>query len=453
MTSADKWLKQELDELEEAQRMINDAISTFDDPTPFIEPQANGDLKKKSCNVSNSQPLSEADQSVAELLSSLNIEEESPKQEKFDLPDPPSLDDLLIEENTENSPPVADLPEKSMSKPVKKTTGVSSVTIQLKGKSPSNRTSKVSEPENVETPPPVPPLPAEDTNDEPVVAELSTPLNQSEENKDEKTENGKTESTVSKRSSVPSNVDSATDSEVSSCLPTLTLENQMNNDQKKELSDLEKDLEFYTQTLLGNIDKPKDKEFYGFCAICNQPVEGEKEGCKALGNIYHIKCFNCSVCSKSIHGVQFYSSNDKLFCQDCYLSSLEKCCVCDKVITEKILRANGKAYHPECFSCCVCGTLLEGKPFTTDDDGNIYAVDCYYEKHGVRCDACGKAITPEEGSEEAVRIVALGKNFCVKCYKCEKCDVKFEKGEEKGCYPLEGVMMCLKCNNSMVAVN
>ena len=41
MTSADKWLKQELDELEEAQRMINDAISTFDDPTPFIDSQGN----------------------------------------------------------------------------------------------------------------------------------------------------------------------------------------------------------------------------------------------------------------------------------------------------------------------------------------------------------------------------------------------------------------------------
>jgi len=397
--------------------------------------------------------LSEADRSVAELLSSLNIEEKSPKQEKFDLPDPPSLDDLLIEESTENSKPVADLPQKSMSKPLKKTTGVSSVTIQLKGKTPSNRTSKISEPENVETPPPVPPLPAEDTNDERVVvaaAQPLAPLSQSEEKQNEKKEDAKTESSVSNITSV---VDSAADSEISSCIPTLTLENQMNSDQKKELSDLEKDLEFYTRTLLGNIDKPKDKEFYGFCAICKQPVEGEKEGCKALGNIYHIKCFNCSVCSKSIHGVQFYNSNDKLFCQDCYLSSLEKCCVCDKVITEKILRANGKAYHPECFACCVCGTLLEGKPFTTDDDGNIYAVDCYYEKHGVRCDACGKAITPEEGKEEALRIVALGKNFCVKCYKCEKCDVKFEKGEEKGCYPLEGVMMCLKCNNSMVAVN
>ena len=39
MTSADKWLKQELDELEKAQKMINDAISTFDDPTPYIESQ------------------------------------------------------------------------------------------------------------------------------------------------------------------------------------------------------------------------------------------------------------------------------------------------------------------------------------------------------------------------------------------------------------------------------
>ena len=48
-------------------------------------------------------------------------------------------------------------------------------------------------------------------------------------------------------------------------------------------------------------------------------------------------------------------------------------------------------------------------------------------KHGVRCDACGKAITPEEGEEEALRIVALGKNFCVKCYKCEVCTFNIKK--------------------------
>ena len=131
---------------------------------------------------------------------------------------------------------------------------------QLKGKTPSNRTSKISEPENVETPPPVPPLPAEDTNDERVVvvaAQPLAPLSQSEENQNEKKEDAKTESSVSNMISVPSVVDSAADSEISSCLPTLTLENQMNSDQKKELSDLEKDLEFYTRTLLGNIDKPK----------------------------------------------------------------------------------------------------------------------------------------------------------------------------------------------------
>ena len=128
---------------------------------------------------------------------------------------------------------------------------------QLKGKTPSNRTSKISEPENVETPPPVPPLPAEDTNDERVVvvaAQPLAPLSQSEENQNEKKEDAKTESNIT---SVPSVVDSAADSEISSCIPTLTLENQMNSDQKKELSDLEKDLEFYTRTLLGNIDKPK----------------------------------------------------------------------------------------------------------------------------------------------------------------------------------------------------
>jgi len=257
MTSADKWLKQELDELEKAQKMINDAISTFDDPTPYIESQANGNLKKKSNNVSNSQSLSEADRSVAELLSSLNIEEESPpRQEKLKLPDPPSLDDLLIEEKIENTPSTSDLPKKGMSKPVKKTTGFSSVTIQLKGPSDSNNSS-VNEPSKVEIPPPIPPLPAEDKtdSDEHVVCEPPKPFNQLEETQDITTKNTQSNSSVG--SSVSSMNESAADSEVSKKLPKLTLENQMNDDQKKELSDLEKDLEFYTKTLLGNIDTPK----------------------------------------------------------------------------------------------------------------------------------------------------------------------------------------------------
>jgi hypothetical protein len=35
------------------------------------------------------------------------------------------------------------------------------------------------------------------------------------------------------------------------------------------------------------------------------------------------------------------------------------------------------------------------------------------------CASCGKSITPMEGTEDTVRVVAMGKDFHVDCYICE----------------------------------
>lgn len=211
----------------------------------------------------------------------------------------------------------------------------------------------------------------------------------------------------------------------------------------------ESELDYYTKTLLANMANPSDDQCYGYCDICKKVVEGEQVGCRAFGKVYHIACFVCVGCSKPLHGIEFYGVDNQPYCTSCYLESLEKCVVCGKAITERILRASGKAYHPECFKCCSCEKILDGCPFAADDDNNVYCVDCYHDKFAPKCAVCGKPILPDEGKEESLRIVLMGKDYHVGCFKCEICG-ELLSGEGRGCYPLDGKLLCLKCNTESI---
>lgn len=58
-------------------------------------------------------------------------------------------------------------------------------------------------------------------------------------------------------------------------------------------------------------------------------------------------------------------------------NTLEDCVVCDKKITERILKAVGKSYHPKCFTCTSCTKSLDGIPFTLDTANKVHCVECY----------------------------------------------------------------------------
>ncbi|KAG8180921.1 hypothetical protein JTE90_020147 [Oedothorax gibbosus] len=212
----------------------------------------------------------------------------------------------------------------------------------------------------------------------------------------------------------------------------------------------EAEVDRLTDLMVQNMENSSDPEFYGICYNCGEKVLGEGSGCTAMEHVYHISCFTCHVCYKELRGKPFYAKDGKPFCEDDYLNTLEKCCVCGGRILDRILRATGKPYHPNCFTCVVCGKCLDGIPFTVDATNQIYCIDDFHKKFAPRCCVCHQPIMPEQGKEETVRVVALDRSFHVQCYRCEDCGLRLSSEAEGSCYPLDDHILCRSCNAKRV---
>ncbi|XP_020774401.1 lipoma-preferred partner [Boleophthalmus pectinirostris] len=212
----------------------------------------------------------------------------------------------------------------------------------------------------------------------------------------------------------------------------------------------EDELERLTKKMLYDMDHPPSEEYFGRCASCGENVVGEGTGCTAMDQVFHVDCFVCMTCSSKLRGKPFYAVDKKAYCEPCYVNTLETCNSCSKPIMERILRATGKAYHPHCFTCVVCHRSLDGVPFTVDASNHIHCIQDFHKKFAPRCCVCHEPIMPAPGQEETVRIVALDRDFHVQCYRCEDCGSLLSEGENQGCYPLDGHVLCKNCNSGRI---
>ncbi|XP_053226426.1 zyxin isoform X2 [Podarcis raffonei] len=211
------------------------------------------------------------------------------------------------------------------------------------------------------------------------------------------------------------------------------------------------ELEMLTQKLMKDMDQPPHAEATNseLCGLCHKALSRTQPAVRALDKLFHVECFTCFKCEKQLQGQQFYNVDEKPFCEECYAGTLEKCCVCKQTITDRMLRATGNSYHPQCFTCVVCHKALEGASFIVDKANQPHCVDDYHRKYAPRCSVCAEPIMPEPGKDETVRVVALEKNFHMKCYRCEDCGKPLSiEADDNGCFPLDGHVLCRKCHTT-----
>ncbi|XP_060012460.1 zyxin isoform X2 [Lagenorhynchus albirostris] len=211
------------------------------------------------------------------------------------------------------------------------------------------------------------------------------------------------------------------------------------------------ELEQLTQQLMQDMEHPQRQNVAASesCGRCHQPLARAQPAVRALGQLFHIACFTCHQCEQRLQGQQFYSLEGAPYCEGCYTDTLEKCNACGQPITDRMLRATGRAYHPHCFTCVVCACPLEGTAFIVDPASRPHCVPDYHRQYAPRCSVCTEPIMPEPGREETVRVVALDKNFHMKCYKCEDCGKPLSiEADDNGCFPLDGHVLCRKCHTT-----
>lgn len=209
----------------------------------------------------------------------------------------------------------------------------------------------------------------------------------------------------------------------------------------------EAEVDALTNLLMANMESSKEPDYFGMCSRCGKKVMGENNACTTNDQVYHIACFTCLGCGTLLRGTSFYSMDSKPYCESCYLNTLERCSVCSKPVTDRLLRATGKPYHPGCFTCVVCGKSLDGVPFTVDATNQIHCIEDFHKKFAPRCCVCQMPIMPDKGLEETVRVVAMDRSFHVQCYRCEDCGLLLSsEAEGRGCYPLDEHILCKNCN-------
>uniref|UniRef100_A0A669QPH9 Filamin binding LIM protein 1 n=1 Tax=Phasianus colchicus TaxID=9054 RepID=A0A669QPH9_PHACC len=180
------------------------------------------------------------------------------------------------------------------------------------------------------------------------------------------------------------------------------------------------------------------------CAFCHKAVGPQEPTVEAMRKQYHADCFTCRTCQRRLAGQRYYQRDGRPTCDACYQATLEKCAKCQGLITERIVRALGKGFHPGCFVCAACGRAIGAESFAVDEQGKVYCVADFYRKFAPVCGACKRPIIPDE---DTYKIECLGRSFHESCYRCESCGTPLSpEPTEDGCYPLGHHLLCKACH-------
>ncbi|XP_070758894.1 filamin-binding LIM protein 1 [Enoplosus armatus] len=188
------------------------------------------------------------------------------------------------------------------------------------------------------------------------------------------------------------------------------------------------------------------------CGFCRKPVALSEPAIEALNRTYHDGCFQCRSCHIPLAGKHYYNKAGIPLCEDCYQASLELCWACGEAITDHVIRALERAYHPSCFTCETCKQQIGEQAFAQGEVGEVYCLQDYYRKYAPKCSACKQLIIPKEDGTDSYNVECLGRSYHENCYRCEVCVIQLSpEPNEHGCYPLDGKLLCKSCHLNLVS--
>lgn len=123
---------------------------------------------------------------------------------------------------------------------------------------------------------------------------------------------------------------------------------------------------------------------------------------RALGDVYHVKCFCCHECGKECAS-KFFSSETtdpetgKLIkialCEQDYFKKLDLVCYsCQNALRGPYVTALGRKYHLEHFTCSVCNKIFEKDESFYEHDNGIYCHYHYSKQYACHCEGCHSPI-------------------------------------------------------------
>lgn len=172
------------------------------------------------------------------------------------------------------------------------------------------------------------------------------------------------------------------------------------------------------------------------CAGCNQMIIGPV--INAMEKTWHPEHFVCTQCGRSFPENDFLEHEGKPYCEADYNELFgPKCTFCNGPITETIINALGRSYHPEHFFCTGCNVELRGKQYK-EHEGMPYCTDCKAARTVIVDTAagiCAKCKKPIIGEY----LVLNGQRMHPEHFRCEECGCEFKNGN---CHEYEGLLYC-----------
>ncbi|RZC34712.1 PDZ and LIM domain protein Zasp, partial [Asbolus verrucosus] len=177
-----------------------------------------------------------------------------------------------------------------------------------------------------------------------------------------------------------------------------------------------------SDTLTNSEEMPDSKAETSVCCQCTKDI-ARGPFISALGKIWCPEHFTCATpsCRRPLQDLGFVEEQGQLYCEYCFEQYLAPpCSKCSAKIKGDCLKAIGKNFHPECFSCVYCGKLFGNSPFFLED-GSPYCEADWNELFTTKCFACG---FPVEAGDRWVE--ALNNNYHSQCFNCTMCKKNLE---------------------------